>query len=115
MRTIIAGTRTAEYHHVHKAMCGCPFANQITEIVCGCAKGADTHGRAWAEFRGIPIKFFPAEWDAYGKQAGPIRNTKMAENADALILVWNGRSPGSASMLKIAKIYKLTIHEYIYE
>lgn len=112
MRVIIAGSRQAEYHHVIKALVDRPF--DITEVVCGCAKGADTHGRTWADKYGIPVKSFPANWDLYGKSAGPIRNDEMAKYADALVLVWNGRSPGSANMLKTAKIHGLTIHEYIF-
>lgn len=114
MKVIIAGSRQAEYHHVGKALFECPFKQEITEVVCGCAKGADTHGRSWADKLKIPVKSFPANWDLYGKSAGPIRNEEMAKYAEALILVWNGRSPGSANMLKTAKIYGLQIHEYIF-
>ena len=35
------------------------------------------------------------------------------EGADALILVWDGQSPGSADMLRRAKQRKLKIHEVI--
>lgn len=44
-----------------------------------------------------------ADWDAHGKAAGPIRNRKMAQEADALLLLWDGKSKGSASMLAEAK------------
>jgi hypothetical protein len=46
---------------------------------------------------------FPAKWDKYGKAAGPLRNREMAAYADALILVWDGKSRGSANMLAEAK------------
>ncbi len=112
MKVIIAGTRTAEYHHIGKALFDCPFKHEITEVVCGGAKGADTHGRSWADKFEIPVKSFPAAWVLYGKSAGPIRNDEMARYADALILVWNGRSPGSANMLRTAKFRNLKIYEY---
>lgn len=115
MKTIIAGSRTAEHHHVIAAMLECPFTSEITEVVCGCANGADTHGATWADYRGIPTKLFTPDWESYGKYAGPIRNRAMAEYANALILCWNGRSPGSANMLKTAQIYKLLIYEYRFE
>lgn len=114
MRVIIAGSRHAEYHHVVKAILDCPFENEVTEIVCGCAKGADTHGATFGAKFNFLVKSFPANWDLYGKSAGPIRNDAMAEYADALILVWNGRSPGSANMLRTAKIHGLKIYEYIF-
>lgn len=33
----------------------------------------------------IPVKWFPAKWDRYGKTAGFIRNTLIAEESDILI------------------------------
>ena len=56
---------------------------------------------------------YPADWDRYGKAAGPMRNEKMAQNADALILFWNGTTPGSASMLRLADKYGLAIREVL--
>jgi hypothetical protein len=39
-----------------------------------------------------------ADWGTHGKAAGPIRNHKMAEMGDALLLVWDGVSKGSLNM-----------------
>ncbi len=65
------------------------------------AKGADELGRAWALSLGIPLKKFYADWDKYGKRAGPIRNKQMAEYADAAIILWDGKSKGSMNLKKI--------------
>ena len=81
----------------------------ITEVVSGKAKGADTLGELWARLNKIPIKEFPADWDKHGKAAGPLRNREMAIYADALILFWDGKSKGSANMLKQAEKYGLLI------
>jgi hypothetical protein len=62
----------------------------ITEVVCGCAKGADSYGRMWAQQRSIPVKEFPADWDKHGKAAGHIRNAEMADYADGAILFPGG-------------------------
>jgi hypothetical protein len=45
---------------------------------------------------------FPADWDTFGKGAGFIRNTKMAEYSDALIAIWDGTSRGTAHMIRTA-------------
>lgn len=58
---------------------------------------------------------FPADWDAHGKAAGPIRNREMAQYGDALLLIWDGKSRGSASMLKEARSAKLPIMQVIIE
>lgn len=119
MKTIIAGTRTiANPALVAQAIRASSWAAQITEVVSGKAPGVDTLGEQWAHARGLPVVEFPADWDRHGKAAGPIRNEAMACYADALILVWDGVSPGSANMLKIARqrglrVYVYTVRDYV--
>ena len=56
---------------------------------------------------------FPTDWDKYGKAAGPIRNREMAKYGDALLLIWDGKSRGSANMkLEMEKLGK-PIYEVI--
>lgn len=74
--------------------------DEIEEIVCGEARGADTLGRNYAYKNNIPIKSFPANWSAYGKSAGFIRNAEMAEYADKAIVFWDGKSPGTKDMIQ---------------
>lgn len=99
LRLIIAGTRnlypSAEFIFSAIKMLG---ISNIDEVVSGCATGVDQEGEHWASHYGAKIKRFPANWDVYGKAAGPIRNAQMAEYADALLLIWDGKSRGSASM-----------------
>jgi hypothetical protein len=109
MKTIIAGSRDGvEYEDVVKAMESCPWTP--TEIVSGKARGSDTFGEQWANDNNIPIKEFPANWDRYGKRAGYIRNTDMANYADALVAVWDGKSKGTLHMINIASEKSLIIH-----
>jgi len=46
---------------------------------------------------------FPAEWNKFGKAAGPKRNKEMAIAADALIAFWDGKSRGTKNMIELAK------------
>ena len=73
----------------------------VTEIVCGEARGADTLGADWANRHGIPVAYFPAHWDEYGKAAGNIRNKQMAEYADYLVAFWDMQSHGTKNMIEI--------------
>jgi len=99
MKTIIAGSRDiSNYDLVKYTTKQSNFT--ITEVVSGTAKGIDSLGEKWAQEQGIPIKKFPANWNEHGKAAGPIRNGQMADYADALILIWDGKSRGSANMRK---------------
>ena len=89
---------------------------EITEVVSGGAEGIDLMGERWAKRHGIPIKPFyvePEDWGRYGKRAGHLRNQRMAEYADALILIWDGWSPGSANMRGHAVRMGLPMYEVV--
>lgn len=104
MKTIIAGSRSIKtYETVKSVIESAPFVSQITEVFCGMAAGADIFGFRWATERKIPVKQFRPEWDKYGKVAGIIRNCEMCAYADAIIVVWDGRSTGSAHIIKYSK------------
>lgn len=109
MRVIIAGSRTIEdYEIVKKAIKDSKF--KIIQILSGGARGIDKLGEQYAQERGIAYKIYPALWDKYGKKAGYLRNTHMAEEADALIAIWDGESKGTKHMIDIARNKKLKIY-----
>ena len=54
-------------------------------IISGNARGADKVGKYLAKLYELPLEIYPADWNQYGKQAGYIRNTQMADIADALV------------------------------
>lgn len=69
------------------------------EIIAGeCPTGPDAAAKKIDKYIGVTYKGFPADWETYGKSAGPIRNRQMAQYADALLLIWDGESRGSANM-----------------
>lgn len=75
----------------------------ITELVHGGARGVDRLARMWAEGKGIAATEFEPDWDAYGKAAGPIRNEIMAEYAERVLVIWDGKSKGTAQCAKYAQ------------
>lgn len=78
------------------------------------ARGVDTLAVEFASKYNIPIKPFPANWDKYGRAAGPIRNSQMANYADSLICCWDGKSRGSKNMIEtMQKMSKLVYIHYI--
>lgn len=54
-------------------------------ILEGGAAGADELARDYADARGLVWITFPADWKRHGKKAGPIRNSEMVANCDALV------------------------------
>jgi hypothetical protein len=88
----------AELDHLH-------HASKITLLVNGGAPGADTLASNWAITRGIAVSVYRADWEKYGRAAGPIRNQEMldSEKPDAVLAFPGGR--GTADMVARAKLF----------
>jgi len=76
------------------------------EIISGGARGADSLAERYAEYYGIPIKVFKADWNKYGKRAGFLRNTDIVKESDMIIAFWDGQSRGTKDSLDKAKLFK---------
>jgi hypothetical protein len=76
-------------------------SNDITEVICGGAAGADTLGAIWAMQNKIEIIWKYADWDQFGKSAGHIRNVEMRDIADLAIGFWDNKSPGTSDMINL--------------
>lgn len=99
MKVIIAGSRKIDdYKLVVDTITKSGY--DITEVVSGCATGVDRLGEQWARANNIPITEMPADWNRYGRSAGPYRNRAMAEYADAAIVIWDGESRGTRNMIE---------------
>lgn len=111
MKTIIAGSREiTDYRQVLDAVKQCDW--QITTVICGMARGVDTLGEQYAKENSIPVEYFPADWKTHGKSAGYLRNVEMAQNAEALIAIWDGKSRGTMHMINIARDHNLRVFVY---
>lgn len=77
------------------------------------AKGVDTLGEQWANINSVAVKRFPADWNKYGRGAGPVRNRQMSEYGDALIAIWDGKSRGTENMIEEARKRNLRIFIFI--
>ena len=106
MKTIIAGGRD---NHLTIEDWAYLSTLHITEVVSGHARGIDKDGEAYAKATNLPVKIFKADWTAFGKQAGFIRNGQMAQYADAVVL-FNGGA-GTRHMAAIAKDHGLMIYD----
>lgn len=106
-RVIIAGGRNFKDYNLLKTKCDAFLEEKRKThevvVISGTASGADAMGERYAQERGLAVRRFPADWNQYGKAAGYIRNCQMADNADALIAFWDGRSRGTGNMIEIAR------------
>lgn len=113
MKLIVAGSRHLTLNYEFIEQCRQAFALRPSEIVSGGASGVDRSAETFSEAINYPISIFRANWNKHGKAAGPIRNAEMADYADALLLIWDGRSRGSASMKAEMKKRNKPIYEVI--
>ena len=99
-KLVIAGSRTLNPCRSFIMGCFNQFGlSWVDEVFTGCAYGVDKCVRE--SFTGDEkrkVKVFSADWLTYGNAAGPIRNKQMAQEGDALLLIWNGDSKGSKNM-----------------
>ena len=110
MKLIVAGSRDITDEIVVR--CAIDFARlylvrdskpAITELVSGACEGVDRCAEAYAQYEGMPVTQFPADWDRHGKAAGPLRNAEMAKYADAALILRYPESKGSLSMAREAR------------
>ena len=106
-RIVVAGCR--DYNNYNEAKKYIDFCiskikeNNTLVFISGGCKGADMLGERYAKENGYKIERYIAQWDKYGKSAGPIRNEKMAEIGDYVICFWDGKSRGTKTMIDYAK------------
>lgn len=105
MKLAICGTRTFDSVEIQDLiMASWNLVNHVFgtvhTIYSGGANGVD-HAAERVAFKLIGRKavVYRARWDELGRAAGPARNERLARKADGLLLIWNGRSPGSRDVL----------------
>lgn len=71
-------------------------------------------GELYAQKNNLACEIYPAEWDKYGRSAGPRRNEQMAQVADKVVVFWNFKSRGTKNMVDMAKKYKKELFIFDY-
>ena len=112
-RIVVAGCRNFNDYSVVKKyidMCISDIRKHYTLIfLSGGCRGVDKLGERYAKENRFSIEYYPAEWEKYGRAAGPKRNERMASAADYVICFWDGKSKGTASMISYAKAREIPI------
>lgn len=121
-RVIIAGSREfSDYVIAEKAITealGSIRAAGPVRIVSGHCRGADLLGERYASEHGLGLSLFPADWNRYGRRAGFVRNSEMAQYAagegaiGGLIAFWDGKSRGTKMMIDIARKKDIRVHVF---
>jgi len=122
MRIIVTGSRdwgdprSVEYaldtvYHLCSVM-----QAKLTLVHGACPTGADRVAQDWYDRRSRNWGFHaecerhPANWNQYGKAAGPKRNLKMLDaGADLVLAFWDGKSPGTGHMIRMAEMRSIPV------
>lgn len=106
-KVIIAGSRSFNDYALLREHCLSVLQEKMRThrviVVSGHARGADALGERFARELSLPLELHPAKWQLLGKAAGMVRNAEMAKCSDALIAFWDGKSRGTAQMIKFAR------------
>lgn len=101
MRMAIVGSR--DFKRLDKVR---QFVNHLdydVVVISGGAHGVDRAAEEAAFDKGLRIMIFRAQWNAFGKQAGFVRNREIVDHADELVAFWDGKSKGTAHSIKLAR------------
>ncbi|ALU99743.1 DUF2493 domain-containing protein [Campylobacter coli] len=109
MKLLVCGGRDyTDIEHFNKEMDNVfsLYQNQIDTIIEGGARGADNMAKNYALKNKINLVEVKADWQHFGKAAGPIRNQRMLsmlDSNDCVLAFWNGVSKGTKNMIEIAR------------
>ena len=121
LKVVVAGPRDYEnedlVRNILNAVLSLYSDEDEIEIVEGGAKGVDRIAKNYAlsqQSSKISLKEFPADWNQYGKRAGPLRNQEMAKYGDVLIAFRYKDNPsrGTENMIKTAMEEGLDVYIY---
>lgn len=76
--------------------------NSTMILIHGTASGADRIAEQYALSKGWKIESYPADWNTYGKSAGPRRNEKMVREScpNVGLVFWKGNSSGTKNCME---------------
>lgn len=105
MRVLVCGSRNwADRATILRELSRFP---QGTTVIEGGCRGADRLAAEIARELGFKVVEFRAEWQRYGRAAGPIRNRRMLdEGRPDLVLAFHAaikKSRGTADMIRQAR------------
>ena len=113
MRLAVVGSRYfSDYQWLRYCLLSYFRLEDIEAIISGGTHGADALAERFAREYGIPLRVFPADWARHGRRAGPLRNTEIVRNADAVAAFWDGSSSGTRDTVTKARTAGLYVAEF---
>lgn len=100
---VVGGRNFRDYVLLKRVLDRLKNRTNISTIVSGGAKGADSLGKRWAQENQVELIEFLPDWKTHGKKAGFIRNREIVESSTAIVAFWDGKSKGTQNTIQTAK------------
>ena len=98
MKLLIVGSRSISEFDLSPYI-----SSDVDAIISGGAEGIDSIAERYADLHRISKYILRPRYDIYGRAAPLKRNEQMVDMADAVLVIWDGRSKGAQYTLKYAK------------
>jgi hypothetical protein len=82
---------------------GAILALGVDKIVSGGAAGPDKWSEEAADEMKIETVIYKPDWKTYGKSAGIRRNRDIINDADSVLVFWDGKSKGTSHDIMLAR------------
>ena len=109
---IVGSRKLDDYSIIEDAIWDLGLTSQISFIVSGGAKGADTLGILYAQIHKIPYHEHLPDLETYREfsVAAKVRNTLIVNDADVLLAFWDGKSTGTKDSIDKARNQNKPVH-----
>lgn len=97
MKVAIVGSRSVDARSYSYLCSYVPTG--ASEIISGGAAGADGLAERYAKENYLKMTVIRPEYTVYDRQAPLIRNAEIVNNADYILILWDGESRGSLNVI----------------
>ena len=77
--------------------------SDVDTIISGGAKGVDSLAEQYADLHRLSKYIVRPRYDLYGRAAPLKRNEQMVDLADAVLVIWDGKSKGTQYTLRYSQ------------
>ena len=98
MKLLIVGSRSIEEFDLYPY-----FSDEVDTIISGGARGIDSLAERFADVHRLSKYIVRPQYDIYGRAAPIKRNEQMVDMADAVLVVWDGKSKGAQHTIEYTR------------
>jgi hypothetical protein len=102
MKVAVVGSQDIVRQNIAAAL-----PRDTTEIITGDAKGIDALASQVAKELGLPLTVILPDYAAYGTVAPLRRNDQIIDQADFVLVFWNGYSAGTKYVIEQCKLRQI--------